>query len=167
MHAIAMDRLSVFSKIILGLAAMVVAFPLFWFAGGIAWLDTKVFPPRRPKEIPQNAIWIDGPALPISWHHGWWFACDTPSSRPANYCRLVLPDGTTVYAGEYLPCEGKSPVPMSEINLVPPPDQVGMWIADKRLTEMAPIGALREGDLLLPIAVLDRCDDLKAKHHAN
>jgi hypothetical protein len=162
-----MDRPSLVSKLFIGLAVIVVALPLFWLGGGISWLDTTLFPPRRPKDVPQNAVWIDAPGLPISWHHGWWFGCDTPSSGTANYCRLVMPNGTKVYAGEYLPCEDRSAVPMSKINLVPPPDQVGMWIADKRLTELAPIGALREGDLLLPVAVLDRCDELKAKRRAN
>jgi hypothetical protein len=57
--------------------------------GGIRWLDTKVFPPRRPKDMPRNDVWIDAPALPISWHHGWWFGYDTPSSGTAGYCRLV------------------------------------------------------------------------------
>lgn len=162
-----MGRLSLFSKVLLAVAALAVASPLFWSAGGDRWLDTKVFPPRRPRDLPQNAVWIDAPALPISWHHGWWFGCDTPSSGTVNYCQLLMANGTKVYAGEYLPCKERSPVPMSKINLVPPPDQVGMWIADKRLNELAPIGALREGDLLLPVAVLDRCDELKAKHSAN
>ena len=159
-----MDRVSRFSTVLLALATLVVAFRLFWFAGGIRWLDTKVFPPRRPKDMPDNAVWIDAPALPISWHHGWWFGCDTPSSATANYCRLVMANGTEVYAGEYLDCKDRSPVPISKINLIPPPNQVGMWIADKRLSMLAPIGALREGDLLLPIAVLDRCDELKSAH---
>ena len=154
-------------RLLLGLAVIVVALPLFWLGGGVSWLDTTVFPPRRPKDMPQNAIWIDAPALPISWHHGWWFGCDTPSSGTANYCRLVMPNGTKVYGGEYLPCENRSPVPVSKINLVPPPNQVGMWIADKRMRELAPIGALRDGDLLLPIAVLDRCDELKAQLRSN
>ena len=162
-----MDRQSLFSKALLALFALVVAFSLFWFAGGTRWLDTKVFPPRRPKDMPQNAVWIDAPALPISWHHGWWFGCDTPSSGTANFCRLVMANGIEVYAGDYLPCEDRSPVPISKINLVPPPDRVGMWIADKRLKELAPIGALREGGLLLPVGVLDRCNELKAKHHAD
>jgi len=159
--------MSLFSKIFLALVTFVVAVPLFWFGGGIRWLETKVFPPQRPKNMPQNAIWIDAPALPISWHHGWWFGCDTPSSGRANYCRLVMTNGSDVYAGEYLPCENGSPVAMSKIDLVPPPDQVGMWITDKRLKESAPIGALRKGDLLVPVAVLDRCDELKAKGRAN
>jgi hypothetical protein len=163
----AMHRLSLFSRILLLLVVLVVALPLFWFAGGIRWLDTTVFPPRRPKDMPQNAIWIDAPALPISWHRGWWFGCDTSSTGMANYCRLAMANGSDVYAGEYLPCEDKSPLPPSKINLVPPPDQVGMWIADKRLKELAPIGALRKGDLLVPAAVLDRCDELKGKHRSN
>jgi hypothetical protein len=162
-----MDRLSLFSRILVALAGLIVGFPLFWFAGGITWLDTKVFPPRRPRDMPQNSVWIDAPALPISWHHGWWFGCETTSSGTANYCRLVMANGTKVFEGEYLPCEGRLPIPMSKLNLVPPPDQVGMWIADNRLKDLAPIGALREGDLLLPVVALDRCDELKAKHGAN
>ena len=162
-----MTRSTLFSKVLFAFIALVLALPLFWFAGGIRWLDTKVFPPRRPKDMPPNAVWIDAPALPISWHHGWWFGCDTPLSGRANYCRLVMADGSEVYEGEYLPCENGSPVAMSNIDLVPPPDQVGMWIADKRLKELAPIGALRKGDLLVPVAVLDRCDELKPKRRVN
>jgi hypothetical protein len=159
-----MDRLSLFSKLLFALVALVVALPVFWFAGGIRWLDTAVFPPRRPKDMPQNAVWIDAPVLPISWHHGWWFGCDTSLSGTANYCRLVMANGSEVYAGEYLPCQDRSPLLPSDIDLVPP---VEMWIADKRLKELAPIGALRKGDLLVPVAVLDRCDELKAMHRAN
>jgi hypothetical protein len=153
------------SRVLLALATLIVAFPVFWVAGGVARLDKTVFPPRRPKDMPQNAIWIDAPSLPISWHHGWWFGCETPPSGTANYCRLVEPDGNQVYSGEYLPCGATSPVPISNIALVPPPDE--MWIADKRLKEMATIGALHGGDLLLPIAVLDRCDELKNKLRAD
>lgn len=158
---IAMDRQSLVSKLFLGIAALVVALPVFWLAGGINWLDTKVFPPRRPKDMPQNAVWIDAPALPISWHHGWWFGCDLARSGTANDCRLVMPSGEEVYAGEYLPCENKIPLPVSTKELVPPPQNVEMWIADKRLKTLAPIGALKNGDLLLPVEVLDRCDKFK------
>jgi len=48
-HRIQMDRHGLFSKLLLGVVALVVALPLFWLAGGINWLDTKIFPPRRPK----------------------------------------------------------------------------------------------------------------------
>ena len=148
-------------KLLLGLAVIVVALPLFWLGGGVSWLDKTVFPPRRPKDMPQNAIWIDAPALPISWHHGWWFGCDASESGKADYCRLVMADGSKVYAGEYLPCGGSSPLPMSGMNLVPPPDHLEMWIADKRLNTLAPIGFLKDGNILLPVAVLDRCDGMR------
>ena len=45
--------------------------------------------------------------------------------------------------------------------LVPPPQNVEMWIADKRLKTLAPVGALENGDLLLPVVVLDLCDKFK------
>src|SRR5579864_6748513 len=109
-----MTRSTLFSKVLFAIIALVVAFPLFWFAGGVRWLDTKVFPPRRPKDMPPNAVWIDAPALPISWQHGWWFGCETPLSGIANYCRLVMANGSEVYAGEYLSCENGSPVAMSK-----------------------------------------------------
>jgi|SRR4051812_37593251 hypothetical protein len=162
-----MNRRDLLIRLLVGLVVAVMALPLFWMLGGIRWLDTQVFPPRRPKNMPQNAVWIDAPALPISWHHGWWFGCDTPSSSTANYCRLVMANGEEVYAGGYLPCDSRSPLPMSKIDLVPPPEKVGMWIVDKRLTRLVPIGALRDGDLLLPVVVLDRCDELKGAHSTN
>jgi len=157
-----MGQQSLAPKVLLGLTAFVLALALFWLAGGIRWLDTKVFPPRRPKDMPQNAVWIDAPALPISWHHGWWFGCDLAPSGTANYCRLEMANGEDVYAGEYLPCGSKLPVPVSTRELVPPPQNVEVWIADDRLKTLAPIGALQDGDLLLPVVVLDRCDKLKS-----
>jgi len=120
-----------------------------------------VFPPRRPKDMPQNAVWIDAPALPMSWNRGWWFGCDLSPSGTTNYCRLVTANGEEVYAGEYLPCGRKLPVPVSTMELLPPPHNVEMWIADKRLKTLAPVGALQNGDLLLPVAILDRCDKFK------
>ncbi len=161
----AMDRQSLVSRLLLGVGALVVAFPLFWLAGGVRWLETKVFPPRRPKDMPENAVWIDAPGLPISWHHGWWFGCDLASSGKANYCRLVMANGEEVYAGEYLPCETKVPLMVSTEELAPPPHNVEMWIADKRLAQLAPVGALKSGDLLLPVDVLDRCDKFKQSGH--
>ena len=113
------------------------------FAGGVRASDAKVFPPRRPKDAPQNAVWVEAPPFPISWHRGV-LRCETPQPGTASYSRLVMPNGTEVYGCEYLPCEDRSPVPMSKINLVPPRDGIGLWIADKRLKE-ASIGTLRQG----------------------
>lgn len=141
--------------------ALLIALSLFWVSGGVTWLQTKVLPPRRPKDMPLNSVWIDAPSLPISWHRGWWFGCEVTQSGAANYCRFVDGDGEQVYAGEYLPCGTKTPLPVSTKELVPPPNNEAIWIADKRLNTLAPVGALRNGDLLLPVVVLDRCDKFK------
>jgi hypothetical protein len=156
-----MSRQNLGPKLLIGLVAILAALLLFWIFGGMRWLDTQVFPPQRPKNMPKNSIWVDAPALPISWHHGWWFGCDMSSSGTANYCRLVMANGEEVYAGEYLPCGGKSPVPVSKMELVQPPDSWEMWIGDNRLDGLAPIGFLRNGNFLLPVIVLDHCDKLK------
>ena len=116
-------------KIILGcIAVIVVAGPLFWIAGGVQWLDAKVFPPTRPGFMPVNSVWIEAPHLPISWHHGWWFGCGLSFSGAANYCRLVEADGQQVYGGEYLPCSGSSPIGEASVRLVTPPDSADMWL---------------------------------------
>jgi hypothetical protein len=160
-----MDRPTLLSKWVFRVAAfsvaLLVALPLFWICGGNTWLDTKVFPPRLPKGMSQNSVWIDAPALPISWHHGWWFGCEVTQSGAANFCRFVRSDGEQVYAGEYLPCGSKIPIPLSTGDLVAPPDGDAIWITDTRLNTIAPVGTLRNGDLLLPVAVLDRCAKFK------
>ncbi len=76
-----------------------------------------------------------------------------------------MANGEEVYAGEYLPCETKVPLMVSTEELAPPPHNVEMWIADKRLAQLAPVGALKSGDLLLPVDVLDRCDKFKQSGH--
>jgi hypothetical protein len=63
------------------ITAIIIAAPLFWIEGGCGWLQTKVFPPTRPRFMPLNSVWIDAPPLPISWHRGWWFGCGLSSSR--------------------------------------------------------------------------------------
>lgn len=164
-----MERPSRLSSVLLAFAALcvalLVALPLFWASGGITWLDTKVFPPRRPKGMAPNSVWIDAPPAPISWHHGWWFGCELAQSGTANYCRFVKANGEQVYAGEYLPCATKIPLPISTQELVPPPRNEAIWIGDERLKGLVPVGVLRNGDLLLPVVVLNRCDTFKQSGH--
>jgi len=76
-----------------------------------------------------------------------------------------MPNGNEVYSGDYLPCSTRSPLSFSEIDLVPPPD--GMWIADKRVAQLIPIGALRNGDFIVPVLIADRCDELKGTWQAD
>ena len=132
----------------------------FWLFGGLHWLN-KAIPPRRPKFMPTNSVWIDAPSLPISWHHGWWFGCDVASSGKANYCRLIRSDGEQIYAGEYLPCATHSVIAEANIHLLPPKDSSEMWLFSEH--DDGIIGFLSGGDLLLPLSIKDKCGEVKAR----
>ena len=144
--------------VLMGIAFVVVAAPLFWLGGGLYWLEKDVFPPKRPPFMPTNSVWIDAPSLPFSWHHGWWFGCDLSSSGIANYCRFVGNDGKEVYAGEYLACGSHVAIPEANIRLTPP-DSSNMWLFRWQSDGIA--GFLADGDLLLPAPLHDKCADVK------
>jgi hypothetical protein len=153
----------VMSLLFVSIAVLVVGAPLFWVEGGLTWLQKTVFPPKRPRFMPVNSIWIDAPSLPISWHHGWWFGCRLSSSRATNYCRLVGADGREVYAAEYMPCAGNSPIDETGVRLVTPPDSVDMWLFGEGNDGV--IGFLADGDVLLPVAVRNKCASVKSKFY--
>ena len=140
------------------LAILVVAF-IFWVEGGLYWLQTSVFSPRRPKSMPTNSVWIDAPPLPISWHHGWWFGCGLSANGKTNYCRLTHPNGDDVYAGEYLPCGGETQI-VEKPDLLPPRSSSDMWVASE--SGLAPVGFLKGGDILVPANLTKTCAKLKA-----
>jgi hypothetical protein len=149
------------STVLLGVALVIVLLPFFWLAGGIQWLDTKVFPPRRPRFMPVNSIWIDAPPLPISWHHGWWFGCGVSDSGASNYCRLVNANGELVYGGEYLSCRNHSPIGETSIRLVSPSSRENMWLFGEGNDGV--IGFLADGNILLPVSLQDKCSQVKAR----
>ncbi len=143
------------------IAVLAIAVPVFLMDGGLNWLDKKVFPPRRPKFMPVNSVWIEGLSLPVSWHNGWWFGCGLSASGTANYCRLVGADGKQVYGGEYLPCNGRSPIDEGSIRLVTPRDSIDMWLPVGQ--KLGVIGFLSNGDLLLPLSVREKCSQVKTR----
>lgn len=149
--------------LLLSIAALVVGLPLFWVEGGCYWLQTKVFPPRRPRFMPVNSVWIEAPSLPISWHRGWWFGCGFSSSGTANYCRLVEAEGSLVYGSEYLPCSSRSPIDEKNIRLVAPPHGASMWLFGEGNDGV--VGFLANGDLLLPASAIEKCGQVKTRLH--
>lgn len=134
----------------------------FWLGGGVHWLE-GVFPPRRPSYMPRNSVWIDAPPLPLSWHHGWWFGCSISSSGATNYCRLVA-DGKTIYDGDYLSCRTHAPIPEEALTLVSPPPEA-LWLFPANGDGVA--GFTKDGDILLPVAAIPKCDSVKARSTAN
>ena len=130
----------------------------FWIFGGVYFLN-KVIPPRRPRFMPKDSVWIDAPPLPISWHHGWWFGCNMASSGTTDYCRLIRnADDGEVYGGEYLPCRTPAALPEDKIRLVPPKDSSEMWLFHWRNEGV--VGFLADGDLLLPASMNNKCEEV-------
>jgi hypothetical protein len=159
-----MNKEKLLARTLLGLVVLVCCTFLFWFQGGIRWLERDIFPPRRPSFMPSNAIWIDAPPLPISWHHGWWFGCNLSPSGATDYCRLVN-EGRTVYGGDYVSCRTRGPVPEQALQLIAPPHgSQDMWLFGENAEGVA--GFTKDGDILLPLTAIAKCNAVRAKQTA-
>jgi hypothetical protein len=137
---------------------------VFWMSGGVRWLQSDVFPPRPPRDMPPTGVWIDAPPLPLSWHRGWWFGCRMAADGASDWCRLVGSDGI-VYEGQYLSCKSRMPVADSALKLIPPKDSADMWVFGENVDGVA--GFLPDGDILLPKAALTKCSAVLMRLAAN
>jgi len=137
--------------------ALAVGLPIFWVEGGCTWLQTRVFPPRRPRIMPLNSVWIEAH---LSQSHGIgrvvWLRI--VHSGTANYCRLW--DGRKlVYGGEYLSCATHSPLRK----------KIFIWSSRSsgsvalHREEQRCIGLLADGETLLPVTDMDKCAEIKAR----
>lgn len=119
---------------------------------------------RRPSDMPRNSIWIDAPALPFSFYHGWWFGCWIDPDQKSNRCRLWGSGGLhTVYEGIYVSCESKAPVQGDELQLSAPADSMGMWVGNSDAGIFAPAAFLTNGKVLVPVGALRDCEKFRAK----
>jgi hypothetical protein len=134
---------------ILILLTILVAAPIVLMASCVGY---SAFQARRPKDMP-NAIWIDAPAVPFGFYHGWWEGCWVDSDQQTNYCRLYARGlrPPVVFDGRYMPCEGKSPIPMTELKLRPPARSESMWIFPGF------VAFLEDGRILVPLENVGDC----------
>jgi hypothetical protein len=122
-------------------------------------------PSFRPRGMPKDSIWIDAPALPISWHHGWWFGCWIDSDGHSNRCRLwgAGLDNPKVFEGQYVSCENHSPVAVSELKLKAPPDSSDMWVGVTSDEIIGPAVFLQNGKYLVPVEAPQGCEELRKR----
>lgn len=119
---------------------------------------------RRPSDMPRNSVWIDAPALPFSFYHGWWFGCWIDSDGRSNRCRLWGSGGLqTVYEGLYVSCDSKAPVQGNELQLSAPADSMGMWVGNSEPGIFAPAAFLANGKVLVPVEALHDCEKVRPK----
>src|ERR1700692_4603049 len=104
-----------------------VLYLLGWIAFLIGLLVVRpAWQARRPSEMPRNSVWIDAPALPFSFYHGWWFGCWIDSDGKSNRCKLSSA-GTTTYEGLYVSCDSKAPVQRDTLTLRRQAVSMGSW----------------------------------------
>jgi hypothetical protein len=120
---------------------------------------------RRPSDIPRNSVWIDAPALPFSFYHGWWFGCWIDSDGKSNRCRLWSAglQEPIVYEGLYVSCDSRTPVQRDELQLSSPADSMGMWVGNSERSIFAPAAFLTNGKVLVPVEALRDCEKFRPK----
>jgi hypothetical protein len=133
---------------------MFVGLPLLTVTLSIAHL---AFQARRPKDMPLTSIWIDAPAVPFGFYHGWWQGCWVEPDGTANHCRLYGPGlhPPIVYEGRFMPCSGNTPIQPAELKLRTPPDSVDMWIFPGFVV------LLQDGRMLVPVENMQDCPKIQ------
>lgn len=118
-------------------------------------------PSLRPSSMPTDSVWIEAPALPFSWHHGWWFGCWINSDGLSDRRRLWSQglENPIVFDGKYISCENQAPVPANELKLMPPPDSMQMWVGVTSGEVAAPAAFLQNGKHLVPVASPHGCEE--------
>lgn len=106
-------------------------------------------PPKRPPTMPENSVWIEGPALPFQFQYrGVWLGC-----RRTVHAEIQCEDsewnGKTLYRDGYVPYDDpKRPVEDSELHLSIV-DWSRVWAGFKG-GELIPLVRLENGTVLLP-----------------
>jgi hypothetical protein len=135
-------------------------------------LEVGIFSPKRPLNLPANAIWIDAPPLPLTFAHGWWLGCEKQDAE-SDRCILVGHndrasggDGKNrVVTNEpYLSCKTLRALATDTIALREPTSSENMWISEfddnKKWVDMAPVAFLQNGDILAPATEISQCAKL-------
>jgi hypothetical protein len=119
-------------------------------------------PSVRPKDMPANSIWVDAPALPFSWHHGWWLGCWIDADGHSNRCRLwgAALKNPIVFEGQYISCETHSAAVLSELKLKVPSNSMQMWVGVSTAEGTAPAVFLQNGKHLVPVQAPHGCEEL-------
>jgi hypothetical protein len=155
----------------LSLIVLFIGAIVFWIFGGVSWLETAVFPPIRPSNMPDNSVWIEGAGLPISWHHGSFLGCANDGSQETTTCVIMshtalLNGGDGLYhldyQGPYLSCRSGKAVSESDLTLKAVADDPRMWIerpGKPYPSPAAPIVTLVNGDVLLPSDSMAKCPE--------
>jgi hypothetical protein len=132
---------------------------LLLLGAGIALLSLWIArPPRRPKNLPQNALFIPDTPRPFQFGpSGVWLVCWKMGTT--NRCMVTTQEGEPDYQGDFLPLAG-GPISGDQLRPVFTRDAGYIWIWSKAQERMVPIVCLANGAVLLPA---ESFDELKGK----
>jgi hypothetical protein len=118
-------------------------------AGVLWWVDR---PKKRPNNVSLNALHIEKVHVPFTFSEaGYWIDCWLDERENADRCKLTDLNGKIEFEDVFLPYEGQSPIPQSE--LIFDVRRVGgswMWVGSSEIS--VPVIYLTNHQILLPRA---------------
>jgi energy-coupling factor transporter transmembrane protein EcfT len=130
---------SKFIRRVMGMFIILLAF-VFWWEGHT---------PRRPRTVSPNARYVLPNNVPFRLHRtGYWLECWFDQHENVDRCKLTDEHGTVRFEDVFLPCEGCTPLPQSDLVFKRETGDTWIQSCDKRVN--FPVIYVRYGLRLLP-----------------
>jgi hypothetical protein len=141
-------------KVLLSIFASIIITALIGLRLLIWWGHST---PRRPQNLPSNAVWVPGPRVVLDLsRRGDWLGCSVEESH--NRCVVTQANGTVEYEGLFSPLSGTGPVPEGRLRFSAK-DSGELWVWLNQDSKNVPVVRLQDGTVLLPV---NGYDELKA-----
>ncbi len=119
----------------------------------LLWWEGR--PPKRPSNLPSNAIYIEiGFLLRVKSTPGKWVGCWFDAGDKSDHCRITDEKGKLEFEGVFLPYEGARPVPQSAL-IFDTRSTGGLWVGSYEKGIHVPAIYLTNGQILLPEAAFE------------
>jgi hypothetical protein len=121
---------------------------MIFVAAVVVWWTGR--PPRRPINLSPHALHFEPSNVPFTLHQtGYWLDCWLDEHANSDRCRLTDVKGSALFEDVFLPCDGQSPVPQSD--LVFDARRTGYtWTGSYEKGVSVPVIFLTNGQILLP-----------------
>ncbi len=134
------------------ISAVVIAVAIGALILRIQWASST---PSLPTGLPQTAIWIPGPPVPLDFsRRGSWLACWLDHDLHVDRCSLTDYKGNSEFEADYSPVAGPNPVPENRLHLKSLDSTMDLWSAIGQ--DFVPIAHLEDGTILVPARDVDK-----------
>ena len=126
---------------------------MFLLAVVVLWWTGR--PPRRPTSLSSNALHFEPNNVPFTLHQtGYWLDCWLDEHANTDRCKLTDVKGNALFEDVFLPCEGGSPVPKSDLVFDERPTGYS-WTGSYEKGISVPVIFLANGQILLPRSIYE------------